>query len=116
MYESRYLVTGFESGFKIGHSGQLLDNSHFNPHISDNEFIEQKLAEEMKINRILGPFERPPFESYQINPLFLRKKSSGGFRMILDLSYPKDFSSVNNNIDIHMKSVKYSIATSYWPS
>ena len=70
--------------------------------------MKEKIINELQIGGIAGPFSSPPFKNFQINPLFLRAKSSGGFRMILDLSYPKSSCSVNANIDQKLKSVQYS--------
>ena len=56
-----------------------------------------------------GPFTRPPFTSFQNSPISLKEKDvPGKFRMIHNLSFPHDGSSVNANISDFDKSVKFS--------
>ena len=107
--KSNFLVNGFKNGFKLGHTGALLNNEVFSMHSDKlNDILTTKIEEELKLGRIGGPFETPPFKHYQVSPIFLREKSvAGKYRMILDLSHPKNSSSINNNIDSSSKSVQY---------
>ena len=64
---------------------------------------------EVSLGRILGPFEAPPFPFIAISPLGLvPKKDSGEFRLIHDLSYPKQH-SVNSGIPSTSTAVQYEI-------
>ena len=52
--------------------------------------VHAKLKEELKMNRIAGPFEEPPLDNFRISPLgCVPKKEQNSFRIIHDLSYPK---------------------------
>ena len=105
-----FLVNGFTEGFKLGHAAPLRNNLSI-PSVSSQEMeiIQGKLDVEIKQGRMAGPFPSPPFKQFQVSPLFLRPKSTPGeYRMILNLSYPRDLSSINSNISDVYKSVKYS--------
>ena len=108
---SQYLVQGFTEGFPIGHNSQAADitaaNSKGAHHCPD--IVQEKLTEELNKNRIAGPFNSPPFHPFQTSPLNIReKKTPGKFRLIHDLSYPYNTTSVNNNIPAASKRVQYS--------
>ena len=51
--------------------------------------VSQKIAKEVKLGRIAGPFSEPPFEKFTISPIGLQpKRQPGEFRLIHHLSYP----------------------------
>ena len=105
-----FLTDGFTNGFKLGHAAPLRNNEKV-PQVKKDEadIIQEKLKHEIAMGRVAGPFDSPPFKHFQLSPLFLRPKSTPGeFRMILNLSYPKKFGSINKNIADTYKSVKYS--------
>ena len=73
---------------------------------------EGKIDQELKLNRIAGPFSHPPFAHFKISPLALRpKKDSSKFRLLHNLSYPYDHSSVNFNIPYEYSHVNYDSIT-----
>jgi len=79
-----------------------------NPNIVSN-----KLNEELSKDRIEGPFLSPPLEHLKISPLALReKKNSLNFRLLHNLSFPYDDTSVNRNIPTDYCTVKYSSISS----
>ena len=94
----------FTFGFQIGCVGvpppptSGIRNLH-----SANTFssvIDRKIAKELALGRILGPYEvMPNYPNYRISPL-------GEFRMIHHLSFPEGF-SVNDFIPKEMSSVQY---------
>ena len=108
---TNYLIDGFTNGFPLGHStiyGNNVEQSKkIPPHLQD--VFEQKINTELISGRIVGPFSHPPFEQFQISPLSLREKDTPGkFRMIHNLSFPHDDSSINANIPECEKSEKFS--------
>ena len=71
------------------------------------ELVSKHIKKELNLGRISGPFESPPFDSFQCSPIGLvEKKEKGTFRMIHHLSYPEG-SSVNSQIDPEWTSVNY---------
>ena len=59
------------------------------------------------MDRIAGPFDQPPFESFWVSPLGLvPKKVPGEYRMIHHLSFPKG-QSVNDGISVEYSHVQY---------
>ena len=104
------LVHGFTHGFRLGHFGKPITNTVRQSHLTDNlkNKLLEKLNNEVTARRIRGPFDQPPFENFQISPITIRKKSTTGkFRLLHNLSYPYDGTSINDNIIDHYKSVKY---------
>ena len=107
---SEFLFKGFKYGFHIGHNaidGLNSDNTYqqkFN-----KLFISAKLEKEIELGRTAGPFVSPPFDFYHLSPIFLVPKPlPGDFRLILDLSFPKNSDCINAHIDDSMKTVTYS--------
>ncbi|CAH2246617.1 PREDICTED: uncharacterized protein LOC100494000, partial [Pelobates cultripes] len=71
------------------------------------EVVREKLAKEVLLGRMAGPFPYPPLAELRISPLgVVPKKEAGKFRLIHHLSYPKG-SSVNDDIDAALCSVSY---------
>jgi hypothetical protein len=71
------------------------------------EIVSAKLAKEIALNRMAGPFHQPPLNNMVVSPIGLvPKKDSGEFRLIHDLSFPKG-NSVNSNIDPFDSAVQY---------
>ena len=99
---TKTLVTGFTDGFRIP-STITSDppKHHIENHksVTDNQGIVQlKLSKEKAKHRIAGPFPSDPFPDMVYSPLGLvPKKTSGEFRLIHDLSFPKP-NSVNSHI------------------
>ena len=104
------LRLGFLSGFDLGFRGtpnsnekvKNLSSAYENP-----EVVNKYLNSEIDSSRIIGPFDRPPFSNFQINPLgVVPKKESGKFRIINDLSNPAG-DSINDKIDRVFTEVQY---------
>ena len=58
--------------------------------------VKQKLGAELGAGCMAGPFTTPPFSPFQVSTLGVReKKTKGKYRLIHDLSYPYDGTSVN---------------------
>ena len=105
-----YIIEGFTFGFSISFEGPdspLTSNN--SPSVQQNpQIVAEKLAKELKLNRIAGPFKEIPFHNFKCSPLALRpKQQPGKYRLLHNLSYPYDEHSVNHNIPQQSATVKY---------
>ena len=94
-------MDGFKNGFRIKHTVEVTNTCPKNdPSITENFTIaQQKINTEVAAGRMSGPFKAPPFETFHVSPLKLREKTTpGSFRMIHNLSWPYDDTSINSNI------------------
>ena len=106
--DAKILSEGFLFGFKIGYEGPRLP-THCNNLISAYQHkkeLEIKLAKELKLDRIAGPFSYRPFPNLRLSPIGLFPKKPTGWRLIHHLSYPLG-KSVNSYIDPGNCSVQY---------
>ena len=82
------------------------NNSHTAKQRSD--IVTLKIQEELSLHRIAGPFDSPPFTHFKISPLALREKQeTGKYRLLHNLSFPYDDTSVNHNIPKSSTNVQY---------
>jgi hypothetical protein len=111
--EKAPLVKGLREGFRLRSTipTDPIKNGYTN-HISASSnpsIVSKKLSVELALGRIAGPFSVKPFPNFVISPLGLvPKKEEGAYRLIHDLSFPKDF-SVNSHIDPSFTSVRYEL-------
>ena len=107
----RFLYLGLNYGFKLHYHGPKISKYHENHKSATTQPTEvaRKLQKEIEKGRIEGPFSTPPFDPFIISPIgIVPKKDSGKFRMIHDLSYPKNLdTSVNAHIPKEYCAVKY---------
>lgn len=108
---SKLLLDGFSYGFKIPYTGSRtprFSNNHKSAKLRP-DIVSQKLQKEVALGRVAGPFSSPPFDGHVIvSPIGLApKKSASDFRLIFDLSYPRQ-SSINEGIDPDLCRVQYS--------
>ena len=109
--KTKFLVDGFRYGFKIRHEGSLTEEEPANDQsITDYpQAAKEKIEGEVSKGRMMGPFDTPPFEKFHVSPIKLRKKTEPGkFRLIHNLSWPYDETSVNGGIEEKYKEVNYS--------
>ena len=107
--EKQFLIGGFTSSFHVPFDGNLkfrdcknLLSARRLPHI-----LKNKIIAEIEAKRVVGPFDKPPFEHFQVSPLGLvPKHEAGEFRVIHHLSFPEG-ASVNDGIDQEHKTVHY---------
>ena len=105
------LILGFESGFRINSSidtdprkGLYENHKSVNDNLS---IVQTKLDKEKALGRIAGPCQNPPLYNMVVSPLGLvPKREPGYFRLIHDLSYPKE-NSVNAHIAPEFSSVSF---------
>jgi hypothetical protein len=107
-YKCHFLQLGLVNGFLLHYKGPDIFSSHKNHKSADEQpdIVDSKLAKELHLNRIEGPFLHPPFQNFNISPIGLvPKKEPNSFRLIHDLScqhgnglnayVPKSFSTVH---------------------
>ena len=108
--KSKTLVDGFRYGFRIN-SFNFVPTKCGNNLISARQLpdvVDTKLGKDLKLGRYSGPFISSPFKDFKISPLGVReKKTPGKFRLIHNLSYPYDETSVNSSIPKDCATVKY---------
>ena len=74
----------------------------------NSDVVEALVLEELGKGRIKGPFNTPPLDDFHVSPLKLVPKSTPGkFRLIHNLSFPYDETSVNFNIPKEESTVQY---------
>jgi hypothetical protein len=104
-----FLINGFSVGFRIPYTGDRrfrLAKNLSSVHGHEN-FLHQRLQQELQANRVAGPFRDPPFPNIQVSPLGLvPKKEPGEFRVIHHLSFPEG-GSINDYIPAQFKAVQY---------
>ncbi len=118
--KTTYLVSGFKDGFRLRLdrtmeelSQQQLDRGQQpvqNHKSADRKpgKVELKLKKELEAGRMLGPFPQPIFDYYCISSLGMtEKKVSGKYRLIQDLSAPREGLSVNDAIPVKAGAVSY---------
>ena len=108
-HKAQYLIEGFTYGFKLGVQGQIQTKTYCNHNSVLNApgVVNTHLQKEMNLSRISGPHSFPPFKPFVISPLGLvPKKEVGEFRLIHDLSYPRQ-QSVNSHIPDELRHVHY---------
>ena len=106
-----YLVDGFTYGFSLHFDGveEELTGSNSKTALLHPDIVEAKINEEIAEGRIAGPYHLPPFHNFKSSPLALRPKSDPNkFRLLHNLSYPYDNTSVNSGILSIHTSVNYS--------
>lgn len=110
-YDNRdYLVKGFKYGFTVHFDGKEkpLDCENSQNALDNSSIVWGKLEREIKIGRIAGPYDKPPFDNFKCSPLNIREKSEKGkYRLIHNLSYPYDDRAVNFNIPQEYGTVTY---------
>lgn len=112
-YRRKSLVEGFTSGFHIPsmHVDGDVDKSYENhpSTLAHSSFVSRKLEEDIYFGRIAGPFTSPPHDNLVTSPLgVVPKKAPGEYRLIHDLSFPKN-NSVNSHIDTIHTRVQYEL-------
>ena len=110
--DHKYLLDGFTDGFRLGCLVPPKANIAKNhKSVYDHpEVIKKHITKGIALGRIAGPFTKPPLENFISSPLGIVPKSEPGkYRIIHDLSYPKN-ASVNTgvpreNAEVHYDSI-----------
>lgn len=106
----RFLLLGIKHGFLLHcapFKTSLIAKNHKSALINSS-IVDSKIRKELELNRIAGPYPTPPFPNFHVSPIGLvPKKEPNKFRLIHDLSFPKDGDSVNSCIPRHYTAVSY---------
>ena len=89
-HERDFIVEGFRNGFDLGYQGPEIRQSESRniPFNIGNKFILwEKIMKEVKLGRVAGPFELPPFPNFIQSPIGLVPKAGNQTRLIFHLSY-----------------------------
>ena len=109
-YEHKYhIFQGFTHGFKVGYIGPRSSSvtSNLKSCYTYPSIVADKIAKEVQLGRVKGPFGSPPFPYMKISPIgIVPKKTPGQYRLIHHLSCPEG-NSVNDFIDKQFSSVQY---------
>ena len=106
-----YLISVLRFGFRLGfHSGASslksaksnCPSAHEHPSV-----IDEYLANEVTLGRVFGPTAVPALDNLQISRFGVIPKKDGGWRLILDLSFPFGH-GVNDGINKEDFSLTYS--------
>ena len=108
--KSEYLVNGFRHGFRSGFKGSV--NSKIEKNLKScyehPELVDEYIQTELDAGRFVGPFDKCPFEEFQVSPIGLVEKSTPGkYRAIHHLSFPYG-ASINDGISAVDRFVQYS--------
>ena len=104
-----YVLQGLHKGFSLEYHGNFRFRAPKNLPTAqiDPQLIQEKLAKEVKLGRMLGPFSEPPFPDLMCCPVGLvPKKDTDEMRMIMHLSYPYG-ESINDYIDPEKAATQY---------
>ena len=104
-----YVLSGLKHGFSLEYEGERsfrapdnLPSAQIKP-----QLIRDRLAKEIQLGRMWGPFNQPPFKHLMCSPVGLvPKKDTEEMRMIMHLSYPYG-ESINDFIDKDKTSTSY---------
>lgn len=108
--DKKFIIQGLQRGFDLGYEGPVASQACNNNKSANANLKETtaKVASEVEAGRIAGPFDAPPLLNLKCSPLALREKSTPGkFRLLHNLSYPHDSSSVNANIPRAVAKTEY---------
>ena len=106
---TKYLLHSFTYGFRIGYVGQEFSNIANNLKSAElyKRVIEDSIIDELKRDRVAGPYAKPPFENFRTSPIgVVPKKEAGKFRLISNLSSARGF-SISDSIPDAKASVEF---------
>ncbi len=111
----QYTLNGFTKGFHTGietpPTRSLICKNNYSA-ISQPDVVNDLLSKEVEKGYVIGPFDKPTFPTYRINPITIAEsKYSKKKRLVVDLSAPHtnkgEEDSINNLIDKERFSLSY---------
>ena len=106
---ANYILNGIHKGFHIGFDRRLrLESSSTNLNCENPSKVTEYLAREVALHRMWKYPVDAPIRGVHLSPLGLipKKNKPGKWRMIVDISSPKD-SSINDGISTELASLQY---------
>ena len=105
-----FILNGLEKGFRIGfnHSHRRRSSSHnLLSCLEHPDVVQEYIDKECARGRVLGPFPRSSMPHLHVSPFgVIPKKTSGSWRLIVDLSAPHG-ASINEGIASELASLSY---------
>ena len=107
-----YLLSGIRKGFRLGfeyrRASCVKAKSNMKSALENASVVDDYIAEEVKLGRVLGPVKPESLPPVQVNRIGVIPKSHqpGKWRLIVDLSHPAG-SSVNDGIDPELCTLRY---------
>ena len=107
-----YLLSGIRRGFRLGfdycRSSCVKAKSNMKSALENATVVDEYIAEEVKLGRVLGPVKPESLPPVQVNRIGVIPKSHqpDRWRLIVDLSHPAG-SSVNDGIDPELCTLRY---------
>ena len=106
----KFILKGLEEGFHIGYDWEHRRKAATHNLLSCIEHpdvVQEYIQKECSLGRVLGPFPRTEVPHLHISPFgVIPKKSTGKWRLIVDLSSPQG-ESVNDGISQEHSSLSY---------
>jgi hypothetical protein len=109
-----HVLDGIKNGFSYRSSmsiAKTIVHKHHPSALAHPKAIDAYVKKEVDAKRYVGPFTQSELEAligpFIAHPLGLVPKGSGGFRLVEDLSYPRDGDSVNSLTDLDGQQVNY---------
>lgn len=108
---AEYILNGLGQGFRIGfnHMTPRRSATRNMPSAMEHpEVVVRYLREEGKAGRLLGPFRPGQIPGLQVSRFGVipKGRNTGKWRLITDLSFPKDY-SINDGIDPTLCTLQY---------
>ena len=106
-----YVLNGLRNGFRLGFNPDSTKLKSVKANCPSapkhSSVIDNYLAKEVSLGRVFGPTSIPPTNNLQVNRFGVIPKKDGGWRLILDLSFPFGH-SVNDGINKDEFTLTYS--------
>ena len=107
-----YLLRGIQEGFRVGYNYErgscTRAKSNMLSAAQNPEVVEQYLAKEVRLGRVVGPMRADALPGVQVSRFGVIPKSHqpGKWRLIVDLSHPRG-ASVNDGIEPELCTLRY---------
>ncbi len=102
-----YVLSGLHEGFQLGFHPESAKANCPSALEQPAVIADDCLAKEVSLGRVFGPTSVPPLENVQLSRFGVIPKKDGGWRLILDLSFPCRH-SVNDGINKEEFTLTYS--------
>ena len=111
-FDVAWVIEGLLYGFTLHYEGpdllpsKILISSFKSP--DEDLAVQQMIAREVRLGRILGPYRTPPFSNFLMHKIFLVDKPAADppYRLIHDFSHPSKV-ALNSYIPHHWRTVQY---------